>query len=99
MYKLVGPSRKDVSSGCVRAWELPAVLRAGNVSRLSPAVVLMLLIDMSVLDCKIVLYILNFFNLPILHLASVIGKNLPILLRETKLNFSLEMDESCHFTY
>lgn len=29
VYKLVGPGRKDVSSACVRAWELPAVLRAG----------------------------------------------------------------------
>uniref|UniRef100_A0ACD5VWL3 Uncharacterized protein n=1 Tax=Avena sativa TaxID=4498 RepID=A0ACD5VWL3_AVESA len=29
VYKLVGPRRKDVSSRCVRACELPAALRAG----------------------------------------------------------------------
>jgi hypothetical protein len=31
VYKLVGPGRKHVSSGCVRPCQLPAVLRAGTI--------------------------------------------------------------------
>ncbi|CAM0880624.1 unnamed protein product [Alopecurus aequalis] len=37
VYKLVGPRRKEVSSGCVRACELPSVLPAGDNLRFLPS--------------------------------------------------------------